>query len=267
MVIELTASLSSYSILVDRFTTIIRQKSLSLPNIWSLFFMRGFFSPIVIFNKLISQEQSFFNLTFVDFDSVWQTYFLQIHTKSCYKDVSSFIGYSHLLLEPAQLNEYFWPFMPVKGSNFQFTLRLNRPIRKLNMPVTLLLHLEPNCGYEILSQFSLIDSSAQFVKHYFTLLVPIIVSTAILVFSIQLSNVLLLYSFSSKELEKFKTDYNQAFNGNRIANKKCYIYSTTNQVMVNWRYFIYCFSQINLFTIICVIVLKRFDNSLIFVFI
>ena len=261
LVLSLTPS-QSYVVLVDRFTTSIRQHVLSLPGLWSFMLKGGLFKPIPVFTTLISQDLSFFNLTLENLDFVWQSYFVQVQTKSCYQPISSFSGYSYLSLEQQDLNEYYWPFMPIKGSHYQFTLRLNRDNVHSQVKPLLTIHLEPNCGFEVLAKFSIIDFSAQIVKHYFVLLVPIIISTAILVISVKLSNMPLLYSYSDEEWHKFKSQINvqnskDIYEGNALFNNKCILFLSTSQVMFKWRFFLYCYSQIIIYSLICLFILAR----------
>lgn len=258
LVLSLTPSPSSYSILIDRFTTQIRQHTIKLPYLWDFLFAgNGLFKPMVVFTKLISQEHSFFNLTLDNFDFVWKAYFIQVQTRSCYNRLSSFVGYGYLSLEQSELNEFHWPFRPLKGSNMQFTLKLNSEHSAYGRKPSLLMHFEPNCGFEILARFSIIDFSSQLVKHYFTLLVPIIISTAILVISVQLSNMMLLYSYSNEAWDKFKSQYHVDLCEGNLANKKCIIYLKASQVMKTRRYFFYCYAQIIFYSIISLYTLKR----------
>lgn len=259
LVLSLTPSQTSYSALVDRFTTSLRQHRIALPNAWSFLISGGFFKPVVVFTKLISQEQAFFNVTLTNIAFVWQTYFLQVATKSCYRDGATFTGYGHLSLEgQSELNEYHWPFAPVKGANLQFTLKLNRDRLYGLPPPSLALHLEPNCGFEVLAKFSIIDFSSQLVKHYFTLLVPVIISTAILVVSVQLSNMMLLYSYSNEEWDKFKSQYHAEICENSLTARKCVTYLTASRVMTTGRYFYYCYVQIVFYSVVSLVVVKRF---------
>ncbi|KAI2797700.1 GPI inositol-deacylase [Blomia tropicalis] len=259
LVVSLKPSPSSFSILIDRFTTFLRHKSITLPNLSVGLFTGGLMKPVPIFTKLISQEQTYFNLTLENFDSIWQTYYIRMNTKSCYTKMSSFMGYSYLSLSQQELNEYNWPFLPLKNFNLNFILKLNQVHQSSpTIKPSLLLFLEPNCGYEMFAQFSLVNSSAQLVKHYFVLLVPLIISVAILILSVQLCNMLLLYSFSNEDLDQLKTKFGNEMADNKLVNKKCFVFMTTSQVMISGRYFLYCLVQTVFFCVLAIFILKKF---------
>lgn len=261
----------SYSALVDRFTTTLRQHRISLPSLWSLLLgTGGFFKPAVVFTKLISQEQAFFNLSLANVAFVWQTYYLTVQTKSCYRGAATFLGYGHLgLARTPELNEYHWPFSPVKGANLQFTLKLSRDNVQGAPAPSLALHLEPNCGFELLARFSLIDFSSQLVKQYFTLLVPVIISTAILVVSVQLSNMMLLYAYSGvEEWDAFKSQYHHSADGSEgssvLSARKCVVYLSAQRVMTTGRYFYYCYVQIVFYSVLALVAVNRYYAKLSF---
>ena len=263
----------SYSVLVDRFTTTLRQHRISLPSLWSLLLgTGGFFKPAVVFTKLISQEQAFFNLSLANVAYIWQTYYLTVQTKSCYRGAATFLGYGHLgLARTPELNEYHWPFSPVKGANLQFTLKLSRDnVQGAPPPPSLQLHLEPNCGFELLARFSLIDFSSQLVKQYFTLLVPVIISTAILVVSVQLSNMMLLYAYSGvEEWDQFKSQYHHSADAGGegssvLSARKCVVYLSAQRVMTTGRYFYYCYVQIVFYSVLSLVAVNRYYAKLSF---
>lgn len=258
--VRLKPSQTPYQILIDRYTTYVRKSTLALPSLTSSFMLGGFWNPKTVYSKLISQEQAFVNFSIENFDRIWHSFWLSVQTKSCYKSSSSFIGFAYLSLPNKDLNEFTWPFLPEKGYTNFFKLQLNEAILN-ESKASLLVYLEPNCGFEILVKFSFISAVSQILKHYFMLLVPIMISIVILLLSVQFSNVIYRFSFNDQELEKFKNlcKLNSASSNVGDNNPKCYLFMSFSEIMINYRYFTYCFLQIIVSSLISIFVQHWYD--------
>lgn len=252
LVVRLRPSQSSYSILVDRYTTYVRTKETTLPTYLEF----GLWNPQPVFTKLISQEQAFFNLSLKNFVNIWDSYSVSIQAKSCYRSSSSFVGFAHLSLPNADLNEYIWPMNPIKGSQYHFRLQLNEAIPANSTP-SLQLYLEPNCGFEVSVKFSYIYAHAQLLRHYFMLLFPIAISIGILLLAYQFGNIPFRFSFTSTDLEKFKTLCKVNFGDVDQSNPRCCLFLSPTEMMINSRYFIYTMAHSVLSSMAAVYFTKR----------
>lgn len=254
LIVHLSPESSSYNIIVDKFTTHIRQRSITPPNLLMTVFNK--FEPQPVFTKLISQDYLFFELTLNNFDYIWNSYWAIIETTSCYqKNISSFMGFIYLSYPDSTMNEYFWPIIPNKGYKYQFALTRH----KININATInnkpkiLLYFDPDCSYNLSIKFTITTSIAQLLKHYFILLIPMSISILILILSIQFSNICNRYTFNNWNLEQFKNKFVQS----DCYESKCFMILKAQEIMVNYHYFTFCFVQIIFGAFVTLFLIKR----------
>lgn len=258
LIINLIPSQSSrYVLIIDRFTRSIRQRTIQMPNSLSSFQSNPFVSKLM-FSKLISQEQLYYELTLENFNNIWHSYWLVVRTTSCYQNDSKFNGFLYLNYPSnPELNEFIWPLQPIKNSLYQFGLsrHTNSLDDELNVGKNrpkIYLFVEPNCGFDFQMKFSITGSIAQLLRHYFPLIVPMIISIIILILSIQFSNLCNRYTFSNSDLEKFRTFVSR----NDFAGK-CYQFQTASELMIQRHYFAYCFVQVVPASLFALFIIKQ----------
>ncbi|KPM06219.1 GPI inositol-deacylase-like protein, partial [Sarcoptes scabiei] len=255
LIIHLRSSQSPYTIIVDRFTTILRHRTINLPNFFETLF--GLFESKLIFSKLISQQQLFFRLSLYNFDFIWNSFWATILTTSCYHSNSSFSGFLYIDYHQnqAKMNEFQWPLKPIKGNKLEFKLTRHKTSKRGNFfhkdqtvdeKIDLMLFLEPNCGFDFLIKFSLINAISQLLRHYFSLLIPMISSTLILLLCIQFSNV--CYKKNTIPIESRR--YRNRFKIYHHLDETCpesdhlqsrsIVFLKASDIMINHHYFLFC---------------------------
>lgn len=256
LIINLSPSQSSrYALIIDRFTKPIRQRTIEMPNPLYKLIASSPFDSKLVFAKLISQEQLYYELTIENFNNVWDSYWMVVQTTSCYQNDSTFNGFMHLTYPSnPELDEFIWPLQPHKNSQYQFSFSRHTNNVQLigNSRPKIYLFLEPNCGFDFRVKFSFTGSIAQLLRHYFALIVPMAISVMILVLSIQFSNLCNRYTFSNADLERYKTFVKRdEFAG------KCYQFQTASELMVQRHYFAFCFIQIVPASMLALFIIKQ----------
>ena len=185
LLLALNPTVEAVNILIDRFTTAIRTKTILVPTLFQSLTM--ILTPVSVLNIAISEETTFYNLSLVGLNQIWNTYWIGLNTKSCYPSASN-IGYIYFSI-PWNKEIQFKYIYPKRGQTSQMTLKLNSPKPKdfdVSKHPILYLFIDPNCSYELLLKPSISEIMGQILRHFGVVLLPIIVSILLSLFSIQI---------------------------------------------------------------------------------
>ena len=185
LLLALSPSVEPVNIQIDRFTTSIRSKTILMPTLVQSLSM--IFSSVKVLNIAISEETTFYNLSLIGLNHVWNTYWISFDTISCYTSASN-IGYLYLTI-PWSNEIHFRYVFPKKGQSSEMSLKLNSPKPKnyqSSEEPTLYLLVDPNCSYELHLKPSVSEIVEQILRHFGVILLPMIVSILLSLLSEQI---------------------------------------------------------------------------------
>ena len=185
LLLALSPTIEPVNIQIDRFTTAIRSKDILMPTLMQSLTM--IFSPVTVLNIAISEETTFYNLSLVGLNHIWNTYWIRVETKSCYPSASN-VGYIYFSIPWNRENQFQYIY-PKKGKTSQMTLKLNSPKPKdfdISKDPILYLLVDPNCSYELQLKPSISEIMGQILRHFGVVLLPIVVSILLSLLSVQI---------------------------------------------------------------------------------
>ena len=176
-----------------------RNRQLELPGILSRLVYA--FSPFhTLLQVSVGEESTFYNLTLVNFDQVWQNYHLKIEVGRCYPHARE--DAVLVMNVPWYREERLWTFESKREATLSAVLNLNVPKYDRNdeRKVSLRLLLDPYCEYKLKIKFSLRETIIQLFRHYAFLFLPITTSILLSAYSIQMRSTLRLPTGLNNEL-------------------------------------------------------------------
>ncbi|XP_023238097.1 GPI inositol-deacylase-like, partial [Centruroides sculpturatus] len=150
-------------ILCERFKFKPRHHNILLPDIFQN--LKGMFS-VNILNIPLADGVVYFRIKFINLNSIWQAYILNLHITRC-KQGTKYQGIAKLII-PWSKEKYFYMIK----SHTEIPLKLNIPqMSFVDNHVQLHLILDPECGYSLTAHTSIAHMVQQFFKFY-VLLIP-----------------------------------------------------------------------------------------------